>query len=95
MRKSVPPDPEQRRRARVLFLALSILGVLAIGIAYDYTDHLKTLADLDIETSLAGVQKFALILLCANAIVSSIFAIYTSRGHNLRFFKSLETKSQQ
>lgn len=76
MHKKIPPDSEQRRCAKVLILAVIILGVFAIRIAYDYTDHLKALADLDPETAFARIQKFSIILLSANAIVSSIFAIY-------------------
>lgn len=76
MPNNVAPDPKQRRRARILLLAAIILGVFAIRMAYDYTDHLKALAGLDPEVSLAGMQKLSLILLCANALVSSIFAIY-------------------
>ncbi len=79
MRKSAPPDSEQRRRAKVLILAALILGVFAIRAAYDYTDHLKALAGLDLEVSLAGMQRFSIILLCANALVTSIFAIYFLR----------------
>jgi hypothetical protein len=76
MRKQLPQDNEGRKGTMILILIATVLGILAIRMAYDYIDDLKSLADHDLDLSFTKLQKLSSILMGANAVFSSLFAFW-------------------
>jgi len=76
MRKQHPLNNEARKGTKILILIATVLGILVIGMAYDYIDDLKSLADHDVDLSFTKLQRLAAILMGANAVFSSFFAFW-------------------